>query len=99
MSVKEEMREIEATIEESIDVARKRDAAKKAKSRKKAYEKALREVQRIAGDGQMRTLADWIRGEIRETESFPSGRTVRQKGADICRQSGNEVSTGSWLGA
>ena len=99
MSVKEEMRGIEATIEESIDIARKRDAAKKAKSRTKTYEKALREVQRIAGDSQMRTLAGWIREEIRETESFPSGRAVRKKGADICRRSGNEVSTGSWLGA
>lgn len=99
MSVNEEMSEIEATIEERIDIARKRDADRKAKSRKKTYRKALQEVQRVAGDSQMRTLADWIREEIRETESFPSGRAVRKKGADICRQSGNEVSTGSWLGA
>lgn len=99
MSVAEEMSEIEVTIEQTLDVARKRDAKKKAKSRLNVYRKALKEVQRIAGNGPMRELADWIRGEIRETESPPSGRAVRQAGAEICRDSGEEVSTGSWLGA
>lgn len=99
MSVEEEMTEIESTVEEVIDVARKRDADRKATSRMRVYRKALGEVQRVAGNGPMRTLGDWIRRRIRETETFPSGRAVRKKGAEICRNSGNEVSTGSWLGA
>lgn len=45
------------------------------------------------------TLAEWIREEIRTQESFPSARTVRKQGARICRESGHDVSTGSWLDA
>lgn len=99
MPVDEEMNEIETTIEQTLDVARKRDAKKKAKSRLNVYRKALTEVQRIAGNGPMRELGAWIRKQIRETESPPSGRAVRQAGAEICRDNGEDVSTGSWLGA
>ena len=99
MPVKEEMTEIESTIDQTLDLNRKRDAEKKAKSRIKVYRKALKEVQQIAGNGPMRELAEWIREQIRTKERLPSGRAVRQKGAEICRDNGKEISTGSWLGA
>lgn len=99
MSIKEEMAGIERTVDETFDVNRKRDAKRKAQSQKKVYRKALEEVQRIAGNDPMRELAEWIRERIREGDEPPSGRAVRKKGAAICRENGNEVSTGSWLGA
>ena len=99
MPVSEEMTEIEETLEETLDVARKRSAKKKAKSRLPVYRKALKEVQQLAGNAPMRELADWIRKQIREKENPPSSRAVRKQGATICRNHGREVSTGSWLGA
>ena len=99
MPVKGEMAEIESTIEQTLDLNRKRDAKKKAKSRINVYRKALKEVQQIAGNDPMRELADWICDQIRTKETLPSGRTVRKKGAEICRDHGKEISTGSWLGA
>lgn len=99
MSVDQEMRDIEATIERTLDVGRRRKAKQTAKSRIEVYRKALSEVQRIAGDGPMRELADWIREQIGDVGSPPSGRAVRKQGAALCRASGEEVSTGSWLGA
>ena len=99
MPVEGEMAEIESTVEQTLDLNRKRDAEKKAKSRMKVYRKALKEVQQIAGNEPMRELADWIRERIRTKENLPSGRTVRKKGAEICREHGKEISTGSWLGA
>lgn len=99
MPVKEEMSEIERTIDETLDVARKREATQKAKSRLKVYRKALKEVQQIAGNEPMRELAAWIRDRIKDRREPPSGRDVRQKGAAICREHGEEVSTGTWLGA
>lgn len=67
-------------VKETLDVARKRNAKKKAKTRLKVYRKALEEVQQIAGNDSMRELADWIRNQIREREVPPSGRSVRKKG-------------------
>ena len=63
------------------------------------YRKALKEVQQIAGNDPMRELGGWIRDRIRTKEDLPSGRTVRKKGAEICRDRGKDISTGSWLGA
>lgn len=53
----------------------------------------------VAGEAQGRELADWIAEEIRSEERFPSAREVRKRGAKILRESGHEVSAGSWLGA
>ena len=80
MPVKEGMNAIEATIEETLDTARKRTAKEEAKSRSEVYRKVLEEVQRVAGNDPMRALADWIRRRIRERENSPSGRDVHQKG-------------------
>lgn len=99
MAIEEEMASIEATMDESLSEARRRDAERDAPSRPKLYRKALAEVQRIAGNAAMRDLAAWIREQLRDEGEPPSGRDVRQKGAEICRDRGEEVSTGSWLGA
>lgn len=91
--------DIDETTREVFDVASRRQARKKEGSRRDAYEKGLREVRRIAGNEQARELAERIRTDIRTNERFPSARRVRNWGAEICRESGHEVSTGSWLGA
>lgn len=99
MPVSEEMDRIEQTIDETFDVARKREAKQKAKSRTEVYRKALKEVRQVAGSDAMRELSAWVRERIEESGEAPSGRDVRQQGAAICREHGEEVSTGSWLGA
>lgn len=91
--------DIDDTTREVFDVANRRQARKKEGSRRNAYEKGIREVRRIAGDAQARELAERIQADIRTNERFPSARRVRRWGAEICRESGHEVSTGSWLGA
>lgn len=97
--VRDRVREIDKVVQEVFDVASRQQAKKKAGSRRKAYEKGIREVRDIAGKPQAEKLAEWIEDEIRSRERFPSAREVRKQGAEICRQSGHEVSTGSWLGA
>lgn len=99
MAISEEMAKIEETMDETLSVARRRDAERDAPSRSKLYRKALKEVQQVAGTAAMRDLAGWIRDQLRDEGDPPSGRNVRQKGAEICRDRGEEVSTGSWLGA
>lgn len=99
MSVSDEMNAIEDTIEETLDVAQQRSAKQKAQSRLEVYRKALREVRRLTGNDPMHELGEWIRAEIRDDANPPSGRDVRQKGAEICRNEGEDISTGSWLGA
>ena len=74
------MADIEETFEETLGVARERNAAKKAKTRLEVYRKALEEARQIAGNDPMRELADWIRNPIREREVQPSGRSVLKKG-------------------
>lgn len=97
--VKDQVREIDAAIQDVFDVADRQQAKQKAGSRRKAYEKGIEEVRDVAGKREAETLAEWIQSEIRSRERFPTAREVRQEGADICRQSGYEVSIGSWLGA
>lgn len=99
MAVREEMNGIERTIDETLDVARRREERQKAKSRIEVYRKALTEVRQVAGNDAMRELGAWIRERIEDRGEPPSGRDVRQRGAAICRDHGEEVSTGSWLGA
>lgn len=99
MSVTEELNRIEETLDATFDVARKRDEERRGHSRITVYRKALEAVERTAGTAPMRELGEWIRERVREDGEPPAGRDVRQKGADICREAGYEVSTGSWLGA
>lgn len=93
------VREIDETAQDVFDLATRKDAKRKAGSRRKAYEKGLREVRHVAGNDQAQELADWITDEMRSKERFPTARDVRQQGAAICRRNGHEVSSGSWLGA
>ncbi len=93
------LREIDETTQEVFDLATRADAKRREGSRRNSYQKALEEVKDIAGRGGARALADWIQDEIRENERFPNARDVRQRGAELCRENGHEVSTGSWLGA
>lgn len=95
----ERLREIDATAQETFDLASREAAKKKEGSRRRAYEKTITEVRRIAGKPQARELTEWIQDRIRTKRRLPSGRQVRREGARICRESGHEVSTGSWLGA
>jgi len=93
------LEEIDETTQEVFDLATLADAKRREGSRRNSYEKALEEVQDTASKAAARALAEWIKEEIRTTGKFPSGRDVRQRGAEICRKNGHEVSTGSWLGA
>lgn len=93
------LREIDAVAADVFDLADRERARERAGSRREAYEKGLRTVRDVAGKPQARELAEWIQAEMREREAFPSAREVRKQGARICRESGHEVSTGSWLGA
>lgn len=97
--VKETLAEIDQTTLETFDLATRRAAQKKEGSRRDAYEKGVREVRDIAGKEAAQELAEWIQEEIRTNQRFPSARTVRKRGARICRDHGHDVSTGSWLGA
>lgn len=97
--VRERVREIDEAVKDVFDVSDRQDAKQKAGSRRNAYEKGIEEVKDIAGEREAETLAEWIESEIRSRERFPSAREVRKQGADICRQAGYDVSTGSWLGA
>lgn len=96
---RELLREIDETAAAVLDLADREQARETAGSRRDAYERGLAEVRSIAGKPQARALAEWIQGEIREREAFPSAREVRKQGARICRESGHEVSTNDWLGA
>lgn len=97
--VSELVRDVDATAVAVFDLADRRRAKERAGSRRDAYERGFEEVRDVAGKPQARRLAEWIQSEMREREAFPSAREVRKQGAAICRESGHEVSTGSWLGA
>ena len=93
------LEEVDDTTRDVFDVASRRRAREKEGSRRDAYGEGIREVRRIAGNEAVRELAERIRADVRTDERSPSARRVRQWGAEICRESGHEVSTGSRLGA
>lgn len=97
--VADRLAEIDRTTQDVFDLATRADARRREGSRRNAYEKGIREVRNVAGSDAARELAEWISEEIRTRERFPSARSVRKRGARICREHGHEVSTGSWLGA
>ena len=91
--------DIDETAVEVFELGRRRQAKRKGKSRRKAYAKGIEEVRDIAGKEAARELAARIEADMRANERFPSARQVRQWGAELCRERGHSVSTGSWLGA
>ncbi|XVH31291.1 hypothetical protein ACNS7O_12975 [Haloferacaceae archaeon DSL9] len=91
--------EIDRTTKETFDLATRDAAKRKEGSRRNAYQKGIREVRNVAGKDAARELSEWIQEAIRTAERFPSARSVRKRGAAICRERDHEVSTGSWLGA
>lgn len=93
------LRDIDETTVEVFELGDRRQAKRTAKSQRKAYVRGVEEVRDIAGKSAARRLAARIRMDMRENERFPSARQVRQWGAELCRESGHTVSTGSWLGA
>lgn len=96
---RDRVREIDEAVMDVFDVSTRQQAKKKAGSRRNAYEKGISEVRDIAGKPAAEKLAEWIEDEIRVRVRFPTAREVRKHGAEICRQSGHEISTDSWLGA
>lgn len=97
--IEELLSQIDATVQEVFDLGTQREAQRREGSRRTVYEKALRETAEIAGEPAATALAQWIQEQIRERERFPDGRRVRKRGAELCRENGHQVSTGSWLGA
>jgi len=97
--VTERLAEIDQTTQEVFDLATRADARRREGSRRNAYQKGIRAVRDTAGSDAARELTEWIQTEIRTKEQFPSARSVRKRGAQICREYGHEISTGSWLGA
>ena len=97
MAIADMLDEIDRAKEESLSRAQRGDA--QYESRRQAYRKGLRETQRIADTSLARELAEWIVDRIRTEKTLPGARDVRQKGAQLCRREGYEISTGSWLGA
>lgn len=99
MTVKEALREIDEAVRDVFDLGTRRQAKQKEGSRRTVYEKSLREVKEVASEEEMEALKQWVIQSIRKDERFPSGRETRKRGAQLCRDSGHSVPTGSFLGA
>ncbi|MFC7080682.1 hypothetical protein [Halorussus caseinilyticus] len=99
MSIKQSMRDIDRAVEDTVGTHEQYEAKKEGRSRRRVYEKSIEEVRKTAGKTEAERLAMWIETTIREEEKLPSGKQVRKKGAEICRDVGEAVSTNDWLGA
>lgn len=99
MSIKQSMQDIDRAVEDVIGTHEKYEAKKDGRSRRRAYEKSIEEVRKTAGKTEAERLATWIETTIRDEQKLPSSRKVRKKGAEICRDVGESVSTNDWLGA
>lgn len=97
--ITELLEQIDETVQDVFDLGTRREAQRREGSRRRMYEKALRETADVAGEPAATALAQWIQEEIRDRERFPPGRSVRKRGAELCRDNGHPISTGSWLGA
>ena len=97
--VTEWLRRIDGAVMETFGFGARADAKRKAGSRRRSYERTLREVRDVAGTAAGRELANWIESEIRTEHRFPKVRAVRKRGTSIVREHGHEVSTANWLGA
>src|SRR6056297_2795245 len=70
-------------------------------SRRKVYEKTLRELKAIDADDDdegVRVVSEWLVEQIREDETPPDSRAVRRKAATFCRENGYEIRNDEWLG-
>lgn len=92
------MKHVDRTVEDVLDAREQYEAKKEGRSRRRVYEKSIEEVRDVAGPTEAKQLAQWIEGQIRETKELPSGRSVRKRGGEICREAGHSVSVNDWLG-
>jgi len=97
MNVDERLKTIDAARGESLTESEKRQG--QYDCRRQAYRKASRAARGAAGNDEASELANWIEARIREDGRLPRSREVRQKEADVVRENGRTVSTGSWIGA
>jgi len=70
-------------------------------SRRKAYEKTLRELKAIDADDDdegVQVISGGLFEQITETEKPPDSRAVRRKAATFCRENGYEIRNDEWLG-
>ncbi|GAB3701389.1 DUF5789 family protein [Halorubrum pallidum] len=71
------------------------------RSQHEAFERtfrALSDVDELDDEEGVRAVADWVVGEIRETQTVPGSRDVRRHAAKYCRENGYEVRDDEWLG-
>lgn len=97
--ITEWLRGIDRAAMATFDFDARADAKRKAGSRRRAYERVLREVRDVAGAAAGRELSTLIETEIRTERRFPPARTVRERGTSIVSEHGHEVPTDNWLGA
>ena len=94
MSIKQAILGIDRAVEQSLggrdDYRSKREAG-----RRERYERTIQRANEVAGKEAAEELTAWIETEIREKERLPDAEAVGAKGAEICRDSGHEVSAES----
>ena len=98
MSVTQSMKHIDRTVEKVLGTRERYEAKQKGRSRRRVYEKSIEEVRDVAGTTEAKQLAQWIENRVRDEKELPSGRQVRRKGAEICRDAGHPISANDWLG-
>lgn len=82
------------------EAASSRDGVSLSGSRRKDYERAFTELERIdAVDAEEATqvLADWIIEQVRKTGTLPNSAGVKRRAAEYCRDRGYEVGEDEWL--
>ncbi|WP_137283188.1 hypothetical protein [Halorussus salinisoli] len=99
MSIKQSMRDIDRAVEDALETREQYEVKREGRSQRRAYEKSIESVREVAGQAASERLATWIETTIRDEKKLPSSRRVRKKGAEICRDAGESVSTNDWLGA
>ncbi len=93
------MRDIDRAVEDALETREQYEVKREGRSQRRAYEKSIESVREVAGQAASERLATWIETTIRDEKKLPSSRRVRKKGAEICRDAGESVSTNDWLGA
>lgn len=70
-------------------------------AQRKAYEKTLRELERIDADDDdegITVISRWVVDRIHEKEKLPTSRAVRREAAKFCRSNGYQIRDDQWLG-
>ncbi len=93
------MRDIDRAVKDALGSHEQYESKKEGRSQRRAYQKSIEEVREVAGKTEAQRLATWIETTIRDDKKLPSSRKVRKKGAEICRDVGEPVSTNDWLGS